>query len=53
MNEVITLEELIKEGFTFEVNRLPDAPLAPHDQVILADGRSGRTLIARAPISAD
>lgn len=49
-NKTQTIEEILKNGFTLEISRFPDAPLARGDQVLYAEPYSGRILIARAPL---
>lgn len=51
MPSEISIEELIAQGFTLELSRLPDTPLAAEDELVLTDIRSGQILVARAPIA--
>lgn len=50
MRDLPTPDQLLENGFTLDVARIPDAPLNKGDVVLYADRRSGRVLIARAPI---
>lgn len=50
MPEVFSLGDLIEAGFTLEVSRYPDIPVSREDRVLYADRRTGRLLIARAPV---
>lgn len=47
-----TLQQLLNQNFTLDIEPFPDAPLNAGDVLIYADRLTGRVLVARAPIAA-
>jgi len=52
MSDEINPTQLLEEGFSLEVGKYTDTPLAKNDQLLYIDA-AGHVLIARAPLSSE